>query len=1749
MSTPLRSLAALSAGALTAGLLYGAAAPAASAEEDAPSAWQQAVAEASASVVAGIETVGPIATVTSTSGDLWPGIPPQVAMLPNGSILEGDFPLLYAKALKQFDELPYRIIDLASRNSTVVAEGTMANGWAEVSERLRAGGIYAVDVESEGTWLSAGRFSVGVRGTTGGPAIETGGLGVSTVTGSVSTGWGSRVLPSPGSAVGVGLNWSSGGGTQPGLPSGWILTASTGSAWAGLREAGPMVEAVDVPAAPAAHRAPGATRATVSFAYPAKELAEVDRILVATKVKGQPWKTVKRAPVDFANPEVDVRIKVPAKGVVLARVGMDVGQTVVWGDASRVMRTAPTTAPKAVSAGHLPAAGRESDVTPGELPDVVTLTGWDGSELGFVRNPLGVYEQMGGTAGFRNSLVWVGDGVWEFNDTQGVSTRFRDGKAISVTSPDGLLATLSWDAQGRLGRITNDIGSSISLGYQGSDACPDWTSHGFTAPPAGALCRVTYPDGTSSEIGYVTAGTQTQIGLVKDPGNDGSTWGWDSRGRIVSTRSTLASQVATIEPAAAGAVSELAYDGQGRAFRLTDAPATVGGNRMVQTIDFPSITSAAVRAWVDDPTIDNAARGRVTTSGTGSYATYQDGWFDPQMLAPVLTRDAAGMEISRPADADQGRVRSSKDVADRITKFTYNDLGLVTKTEGPVTSGTGMVLERKYDTEYVGGQDKPLAGLRALTYGKAQFAGAATSEFWRATYTRSALSAEWSGRNSEFSAQATGVWTPNDADDKQGSQQGWQFQVAASGGVTAALVVGTTPCEGDPCVIKDLPTGPKSVTIKISQGGPEGWVYATAAPVGQELRSVSEDEIAPGYALNTVAESNDVASGMRSSNETRYAYPNPADPRPASITGAGGLTVSFDYSPGERSRVVSSTMPSGKQVTTSYWGVGEKASLPSVCGGDSVTQTGQGKTVTRQDGTTVTQYYGEWGLVRASVINGGGESETGCFTYGPTGSLVTAAFYDDKGALIESTTNVYAVGGDPRVTSQTITHGPAAPVSPGTSVTSSVTVDLGGREVSSTDVSGVVTTTEYDAGGMVSKVTVTPPAASGAAPLVFTYAYRSVDAALETVRVNGVLAATLTYDSATSALTAVEYADGVTRAITRLPNGSPGAVTISTSDPRFTRIIDERTTSDYGRTLSSELTVTGSSARSETRGYTYDAAGRLERAVITGTGGFASATYSYAFDAQQAGACGSSYAGAGLDSLRTSGSRSGADYRICYDAQGRPVSSTDPLLVGEGGTSEISYDGLGRVTNISGPRAAALRWGSGTTLTRVDEIADDGSGLVRTVMNTYGGMMFEKAVTDDSGTSTLRYSGAHLFTVADGEISGVESVIYGLPGGAHVRTKPGSTATLTLPGLDGAAVVTLEVPSLGSGAAAVPGSTIGLADRFGPFGEPLVTPAASGTALPTYAWKAAAAQETLPGTSSITLMGARPYHPALGAFLAPDPVLESGYNLYGYTNGDPINSSDSSGNLTEDDMGTILIGAGAGAAILGGALFGAGRFKVFRSILGAENASQVVRWKGRTIAAIGGVLGAAGAASVGLGTYLKVKSSLGSTESILAAVGASLAAVGGGYLAALGATAVYSRIAYKRWPNNNRAFWTLGFAEGKAGSGLRKAKAPSSSTDSQVPVVQQRNSIPEEGVTFQSLFGDEGYVFPARVPRSQPPVVRQAAPPPQAPVVRQQVIVNDVADALEGLTKKQKIDVLRSKIMRGSATEADTHLLMQLVSS
>ena len=168
--------------------------------------------------------------------------------------------------------------------------------------------------------------------------------------------------------------------------------------------------------------------------------------------------------------------------------------------------------------------------------------------------------------------------------------------------------------------------------------------------------------------------------------------------------------------------------------------------------------------------------------------------------------------------------------------------------------------------------------------------------------------------------------------------------------------------------------------------------------------------------------------------------------------------------------------------------------------------------------------------------------------------------------------------------------------------------------------------------------------------------------------------------------------------------------------------------------------------------------------------------------------------------------------------------------------------------------------------------------------------------------------------------------------------------------------------------------------------------------LPQRLWAAGSGQETLPGTSSITMLGARPYQPYLGVFLAPDPVVDSGTNLYSYTNGDPINSHDSSGRMSEEAVGGIIAGTGVLATLLGGLIGGRlGQFTGVRKIIEAESHQILAQTNKLSNSARLGfdvtttIWNTAGIAATGYGTYLAVKASTDSQGgAIAAAVGASI---------------------------------------------------------------------------------------------------------------------------------------------------------------
>ena len=1492
---------------------------------------------------AGIETVGPVPVAPAAQGQRWPSAPQGIVVLPRGSVASGDQPWLHQPRFADIDRVEARVYDITSGrgDAEIVARGAFEQGWWRVPALLGAGRSYGVQVEKRdangrptGAWQVIGTFNVSAPGADVGPSRALGDVSVSEVTGQAAWAWQSESLAGPAGGVRVGLSWRSGQPASPGLPEGWRVSVVSGSPWAGLTEGGVRTSAVVEPELPAVSREGLVRRVTLD--YPTAALAEADAVVVEQRDKSGAWRTVRRIDAaklldPGATSDIDVTVPASTRPV---RVGVQADGVTVYSPSAIGL---PARDPS--GSAPIDGAGRNSLITAGSLPEIVTLTGWDGSLATYVRNPLGVYEMAAGNAvaGFANALTRVGPGQWEFTDAEGVTTRFSDGHAVSVEARGMKAATMVWDAEGRLVRVVNEIGRTIDLGYAGSASCANWSSYGFASAPDGSLCSIGYPGGVRTDVGYV-GGVQggPQIALVKAPGNVGTALGWDSRGRLVATRSSLASRVAaTVDPAAAAATAIIEYDARGRVATFTDpAPAPAAASAS-QTLAYPSPSLAEVKAYLAAPGPTTAATSVARVTDAGNYRLSTTDYLDPVTWRTVARRDASGRMTTVDPAAD-GRIEWSVSADGLATRYEYNDLGAVIETKGPFTgsgptraAGNGPVMSTVYDAAIDGTKATPWTGLRAQVYPLPQFAGSASAEYWEADRGRGGLSYSWKGRDpASFSAQASGVWTPADAQDRRGADQGWAFRVAASSDADVSLIVAGKPCvliQGA-CEIKGLPSGPKDVVVQVTRASGDGFFGVQAAPVGEQLATIPMDEVGPGYLLSTQAQSNDVLPGSGDGARTITVYDDPALGQASRVVGPGGLVNRMAYEgvdpqAGAWGRMTTKTSPGGRVQTTEYWPSAGAVTLPSPCTGQAVAS-GQAKTIRRPDGTAMTMYYDIRGREIAGVVIGeAGATQTTCMSYDDAGAQLSAATYDTEGALVERTEIDHAVGGDARVTSVAITHGPAAPVSPGASVVSTRTMDLAGREVSATDFAGTVTDSAYDVLGNPTSRVITPPAGAGS-PLRFAFAYSARDAQLSSLTVNGVTAATLAYDDQTGRLASAVYPDGVRASFTYSGTGAAEQMTVRTKDERFTAVIDGVSRSAFGRIEGRVTEVIGSQALARSRTYSYDAAGRLASAAIS-TRGAAKTVLDYGYGAQSS-SCPAGYSGAGLDSLRTSGSRGGIAYATCYDALGRAVSTTDPAIAGDG-RAEIEYDAFGRITGISGPRALALEWTYGTQLVKVHEIAADGSGLVATTLDTYGSQILDKTVRAGEAQSTIRYAGPFRLAVVDGAVTGTSSVQYPLPGGARVTTAPGSGATLTISGVDGSALVSIDVPSLALGSGESP-EPAGLAVAYGPYGEPL-GPEPAPSALPSYGWKSAMGQETLAGASSITLIGARGYSPLLGQFLAPDPDPEAANNSYSYTSGDPINTHDPDGHEQQDVMTNVvapiflgivsLLAAGAGGAISG----------------------------------------------------------------------------------------------------------------------------------------------------------------------------------------------------------------------------------------
>ncbi|MFM1964532.1 MAG: hypothetical protein RL134_257 [Actinomycetota bacterium] len=1241
---------------------------------------------------------------------------------------------------------------------------------------------------------------------------------------------------------------------------------------------------------------------------------------------------------------------------------------------------------------------------------IARVVGWDGSVLAFARNADGVWVQVtGGAPGFSNELRRVDGDEWEFVSAEGTTTRFTGGDTAAgqqvfrvsrVFSGGRQVAGVTWDGQGRLASVTNEVGRSAVLSYAGAAgagcASSSW-SGGWAAVPDGLLCAIGYPDGTATQLGYV-AGVNgaAQVGLVMNPGEVATSLGWDTRGRLVTERGVFANRVGLVDASAEQVMTRVSYDSAGRATSVRLASGAV------QRWTLPQVDERVLKAWVKDR--DSAPTVTATSTLTaGEYRLGKSAWLDPTSWVALKSQDASGV-VSRVEVDKRGRVARQVDGLGRVTTYRYNDLGLVIATTGPTAGGRAAQTGQDFDTTGAGAREKDLVGLRALVGA----GGKRMPEFWAATPTRGGVSYAWSGRERGWSGQATGIWDPPaSAQQKAREAGGWALRVESTG-ADVRVRIGSQVCQVDTqgsCRVPAWAGDYTQVSVEVSRGAERGSFAVSAAPVGQQPAPIGFDEVTPGYGLVTQASTNDVFAGRSKDPQTVMAFDDPASGRPSQVNEPGGLVSRYVYDD-RWDRLTQATTPGGAVQVSAYWPDDATVALPQACGAGQVTVSGQMRSVTRQDGSVVTAWPDLSGRVVAETLVGpGGDTQTTCTDYFPDGTVRSARVFDGAGLLVESSVTDPAVGGDYRVSRTTITAGPGAGEVALGAVWSQTTLNLQGEVVEQTGSSGVVVRTTYDDLGQPAKVTQTAP--DGTA-LVTTYTYRAKDGQLSSVSVNGVKAATVAYDEY-ARIASVTYPGGAQTTYTYDQAGRAKSLTVNAAGQRWSHA-QELTA--FGRIISETLTRGG--AANEQRTYAYDpGTARLTRATITtGTGEASSSTvFDYAFAAQDASCPTAGYA-PGRDGLRTSGKRNGTGYVTCYDDAGRAISTTDPLVTGDrtgADSARLGYDGFGRVTSIGGDAPVRIEWGLGSSMARLEQSGDDTATIT---MQDLGGSTLLRTVSTATGTSTVRYAGAFTMSSdATGAPGAVIATQYELPGGVQVTVRSG-TATATIPDLSGSAMATLTLPTL---AGTTGDSALAPADRFGPYGEPITTASTGGAdGVKDYTWRAGMGLETLPGSASITIMGARPYHPGLGLFLTPDPLIDGGNALYAYTSGDPINYRDPSGGSEESVFGDTLVVIGAGIA----AIVATG-FAVFGRGFTTPSIIKATAW----------VTGVAGAAATGAGIFIAVKAGADSDQGLMIA-GIAIAAVG----ATAGLTGVVRGI-----------------------KNIRKLKAPRrpSVTDAVAPVIQE----------------------------------------------------------------------------------------------
>ena len=433
------------------------------------------------------------------------------------------------------------------------------------------------------------------------------------------------------------------------------------------------------------------------------------------------------------------------------------------------------------------------------------------------------------------------------------------------------------------------------------------------------------------------------------------------------------------------------------------------------------------------------------------------------------------------------------------------------------------------------------------------------------------------------------------------------------------------------------------------------------------------------------------------------------------------LTTSTGYeAPGTNHylRRTSRTLPAGNTWTYSYYGADSNpAAVDNPCtAADEIPDIDQAGGQYKRTGPDPDGAGPGTALVEESVddvagrpiANRIGSEPWACTTYDTRGREIQKVIPPYGAEPARTVTRSYAVSGNPLVTSVADASG-----------TINTTADLLGRVVSYTDVWAKTTTTTYDQAGRVTQ-TITPSD-------TLAYEYDTAGR-VEIVRLGGNVLADPVYDTA-GRLTTVNYPSGGgnagnATALSPIVRDNLGRTTgLTWTGPGGTLTANAVTRSLQGR-VADESTDGVDPAAGDN--YTYDGAGRLTQAKITGH------TLQYQYAAS--GGCGT-MTGAGKNTNRTTlvdNAITTATY--CYDNADRLTSTTTP------GMGTVAYDSHGNTTTLGtqtmgydGADRHVTTDGNGTTLRYTRDATDR---IVSRVTSSPSPIAFRAGTANDNGTGS-----------------------------------------------------------------------------------------------------------------------------------------------------------------------------------------------------------------------------------------------------------------------------------------------------------------------------------------------------------------------------------------------------------------------------